>query len=227
MHFVASIRSLSVCAAPAAALLLAATANAGIFDYTLDMSTDPVAEGWILQASGGAHAVAGGVLTIDSPMFRQFRAPDALWNDQVDNAQGWMVESRLRVTTAGESPNSRVQLWLHDNLNFNRLEIFQDRVTLQAGFLTDTYLMDTVTAFHTYQVVAQGNNSTLFVDGVERISIDWVTAAGGTFAMNFGDGHGSFASTSEWDYVTLRHLPAPGAAVAIALAAVVAPRRRR
>lgn len=218
---------LSFCAA--ATLAIAPTAHAGALSYVLPMDTDPVAESWTLATAGGSHSVSGGILTIDTSSFREFFAPAALWTDTVSNALGWHVGARLRLTTPGESMDSRVELWMMDDVNFSRLEVYQDRVELRSGFITQTYFMDTVTDFHAYEVVAQGTNTKLFIDNVEQLSIDWVTPAGATFGLIFGDGAGSYASTSEWDYVTVRHngVPAPGAAAILALTFGCFTRRRR
>ena len=222
-------RSLSLCALASATLLaFASPARAGALSYVLPMDADPSADGWTLQTSGGAHAVGGGILSIDTPGFRQFDAPMAIWDDTVSNADGWSAEARLRLFPSFTT-DTRVQMWLMDDVNFNKLEVYQDRVELRSGFITMSYSMDTTSAFHIYEVVAQGTNTKLFVDGVEQISIDWVTSAAATFTMNFGDGHGSHPSDSQWDYVAIRHnaIPAPGAAALMTIAFGCLTRRRR
>lgn len=223
---IAKTISLSLCAA--STLAFTSAAHAGALSYVLHMNNDPVVEGWSLVSSAGSHSVSSGILSINTPEYREFFSPGALWNDTVSNAAGWQVGARVRLTTPGESANSRVELFMMDDVNFNRLEIFQDRVELRSSFTTQTYFMNTVTDFHAYEVVAQGTNTKLFVDNVERLSIDWTTPAAATFAMVFGDGHGSYPSTSEWDYVSIRHsIPTPGSAAIMALAFSSLTRRRR
>jgi len=82
----------------AAALVVLALGAAGDATATttvlLDMSTDPVLEGWtVLQGGGGFHAISSGLLAISAPSYYEFDAPAALWDATVNNADGWIFEA--------------------------------------------------------------------------------------------------------------------------------------
>ena len=58
------------------------------------------------------------------------------------------------------------------------------------------YTMNTTDDFHTYRITVQGNNYTVYVDGVEKIS--GPTNDRNRDAMYFGDGSGGSGGNAQW-----------------------------
>jgi hypothetical protein len=68
--------------------------------------------------------------------------------------------------------------------------------------------LDTTNGFHIYRVEGNGLNRRVLVDGVEVIT-GTANLSGGTPGFFFGDGNGSSATLSTWDYVTINPVPEP------------------
>lgn len=195
-----SLRSLLVLAL----VLLASSARAGAEPVTLDFDTLPPAP-WENVGSGTSSA-SGGILTIETSSFNEFFLwpPDGDWHENVDNARGWTLETRLRVDPASTpqcNDRGTVQIWAHDHtvlviIGFSTNEIclaYPDNVH---------YPMDTTADFHTYRVEVQGMHVTIAVDGIDRIDHQLSWTGGGTVALAFGDGLGGDYSKSYWDYLS-------------------------
>jgi hypothetical protein len=203
--------------------------TAGASVTLLSMNTDPIASGWTVQQGNpsGSHSVAGGLLTINSPSFYEMVAPEAAWFASVDNAAGWVVETRMRYLSGGNPVN--VVLWVHDRTFLTQLEIRADSLVLfrgtNQGFMsvpigpTDT--------FRTYRIEAQGPEIDVFVDDQQVIDFTRTAASNGTQTFFFGDGYFSHASVTQWDYMRIQTgIPEPVATSLAALALAFGRRRR-
>lgn len=163
----------------------------------LSMDSLPSEEGWWEAADGGgSSSVSGGFLTIDSPSYREWNAPSR-WIDTVDNAIGWEIEFRVRLTAS--VPGGALTIWIHDREHLLELCLERDQVYICYPTI-ETYPMDTGDAQHTYRIVGQGTHADIFIDGALVFPYDFTTPTGGTEALIFGDMAGGYMTLSEWDY---------------------------
>lgn len=185
----------------------------------LDMTQQPTSVGWTtFLAGGGNAAVAGGLLTINSPIngFAGYQSPASLWPAAAANPAGWRIEARVNITSRMiNSPSSGcLMLIASDGAYRHFLEIYPDHIALTQFAYTGTFSAPVIAEgqFHTYVFSGLGPSVTVTIDGNPALS----AALGGTNTtlnhFQFGDLLFANESHSDWSYVAFGALPAPGAA---------------
>lgn len=199
--------------------------------YSLEMDQDPVALGWTVFQNpvGGSHSVNNGVLMINTPGAYEFTAPHSIWQSVVNNATGWSIDTRFRVTSLGS--NLGMTLWIHDNTELNVFNVLNDMLRLYGGVNHPDYVYPFIAGndWHTYHLEGIGRDIDVWVDGDHVFDITHTALTGGTQGLIFGDGWFGGATVSEWDYFRFTvPLPEPAhAALLISLVIGIARRNRQ
>lgn len=187
--------------------ILGVGSNSNATPVVLNMNLLPNFEdpNWSLINSGGTSWVSGGILTIDSPSYYEFNLlnPNGNWHQTVDNANGWVVETKMRVdpTTQNYPGTSRgaVQVWIHDHTYLTIVGFNKDKIYIAYPDYVP-YYMDTTNTFHVYRIEAKGLMFKVYVDGSLAIDYHRSWTGGGSNILMFGDGVSGWYSRSYWDY---------------------------
>lgn len=175
----------------------------------------PPGQDWTHTACGTTSTAvfSRGLLTINSPdqdcnEYDLFY-PKGIWNQYVSNQRGWIVETNLKVDPSTQpecSSRGSVQLWINDLTNLIIVGISNNAICIA---YPDVIAVDTPTTdgFHIYRVESKGNVVRIYQDGQLKIDHTLTTPGGGTQSLGFGDGDGSFASLSTWDYLSYDVFP--------------------
>ncbi|MFO0757761.1 MAG: thrombospondin type 3 repeat-containing protein [Byssovorax sp.] len=180
---------------------LAGAQRADAAPVVLDMTSMPGGN-WQHIQGGGSASVSGGILTIDtsSGNYNEFILYDPFddWNQNVSNARGWYVESRVWVDPSTTAGCGGIEWWTADHttltvsgLGNNKVCIvYPDQVEVPAP---------TTDGYHVYGVFGRGNRVKIFQDG--NLLIDHIMSwpGGGTQALDFGNGA---AAKGYWDYLS-------------------------
>ena len=165
---------------------------------------------WVVSHNGGSATVADGILTFDTSGHYEFRlehelsiVPMGTWHQHVDNANGWAIETRLRIDPnirgelgfAGHAP---FEIWANDHTNCVIIGFGKDGMGIVYPDLAVT-TMNTTDDFHTYRIESQFEQVRVYVDGVLRIDHTLSWRGGGTDVLYFGNGGGG-SGRSYWDY---------------------------
>ncbi len=184
----------------------------------LDMDTDPVSSGWAVAQGSGSHNVASGILTLNAASFYYLRAPASVWDDVVDAATSFTIETRMKIVSAGTTGSNGVRIWASAASRLWKIDIVDGSVVLGGG--CGSVAMDTTADFHVYRLEAGLLTADLFIDDVEVISD--CNHGFGTSALHFGDGGAVTSTVSEWDYFSVTtDQPSPGRQVTWTLNNVV------
>jgi hypothetical protein len=193
----------------------ASTGDPGAAEAVLDLSNKPKetmvlgfdslpGNPWEVDHNGGAASVADGILTIEAPGHYEFeiKHPNGTWHQHVDNANGWAIETRLRIDPItggglGEAHHGPVEIWANDHTNLIIVGFSNDGVGI---VYPDVVVapMNTTDEFHTYRIESQFEQVRIYVDGVLRIDHTLSWRGAGTDVLYFGDG-GAHSSLSYWD----------------------------
>jgi hypothetical protein len=147
----------------------------------------PTMVGWTRNGSFVSESVSGGILsnnTLGTDLSGYYELGTSF-----DNAVGEVVEWRMALDAQDDSTplaTTPFQVRVDDGRRLLRINIFTDRVCDQST--NSTYMLD-ATTYHTYRLVAQGDDVLLYVDGV--LAIDGTgmsgTGTGGSNYIRFGD----------------------------------------
>ncbi len=190
----------------AAGALVGAARQAEAAPVVLDMSAFPGGN-WTHISSGGSATVLGGALTIDAPggAFNEFILfdPHDDWNQNVSNALGWYVESRVWVDPSTTANCGGIEWWTADHTTLTISGLGNNTVCLVYPDFVQVPAA-TTDGYHVYGVYGRGNNVKVFQDG--NLLIDHIMSGpgGGTQALIFGDGNqsgGGPTTKSTWDYL--------------------------
>jgi hypothetical protein len=143
-------------------------------------------------------------------LWQSFQGPPTDWDQNVNNATGWIVEARLKVdpypSTETNVDSYNLALWINDNTYLTVIGIDTDKVFLYSvndDPITDPYSMDTTNDFHTYTVEGLLDTIKVFVDNNPQPVITYQQQPnGGTSGLGFGDFNYEGASLSSWDYLS-------------------------
>ena len=167
----------------------------------LDMDNLPENEGWqvFMGSPAGTSWVSNGILTIDSPSYLEYTAPDD-WINSVSNQNGWIIETKMRLdpTTVDDTSGS-ILIWIHDNTYLTQIGFHKDKVFIDYPDYSE-HPMNTTSTFHVYRIEGKGQSFKLFVDGKLAIDYKRTVAGGGSQVLFFGDGVWANYSKSYWDY---------------------------
>lgn len=107
-------------------------------------------------------------------------------NPSFNNSVGWVLEWRCRVEASSGSSGGGSSVYLMDGSHERRMG--QLLGSIFEVLSSETYIMDTTSAMHTYRFESIGNNVRLFVDDGASPVIDanFTFAAGGNF-LQFND----------------------------------------
>lgn len=193
--------------------------------FSLEMDQDPLAAGWTVHPGTipGTHSVADGLLTVNSPSFYEFYAPNAVMQ-ALSNSAGWAIDARFKFTGG-----AFMTLWVWDRTELNRVDIGQSSIRVYPGAVGFdlVYPYNIGTDFHTYRLEGIGENIRMTVDGQVAFDTVHLGQTGGTQVIYFGDGWEGGATTSVWDYWRITTVvPEPGAGVVCLLGAAAVMRRR-
>jgi len=155
---------------------------------------------WTVHRAIGDATVADGILTLPGSWEFMLWHPYDTWHQHVDNANGWAIETRLKIdphiTVPVDKSGAPVLIWAQDHVNlviigFNSYQVgisYPDLVVVP---------MNTTDDFHTYRIESQYEQVRVYVDGVLRIdhALSWTGL--GSDALTFGDL--SYYPTY-WDY---------------------------
>ena len=161
---------------------------------------------------GGSANVANGVMTIDSPSCYEYLLwhPFDVWHQYVDNANGWLIEARLKVDPSTVpcpyGDRGAVQIWAHDHVNLLIIGFNPASIGLAYPDVVQVP-MNTTDGFHTYRVESKLNRVRIFVDDALRIDHVLTWPGGGSDVLDFGDGVGLYPSLSYWDYFSYDVFP--------------------
>lgn len=197
-----------------AALLLALgaavlePAPAGAWTELLEMNVVPEQSGWspVFDGSAGSMSVVkGGILTLTSKSYREYRAPGS-WLDTVDPAAGYVIEFRMRILIDIQCvEGDEIGVWYHDQTNVTVLSIGAGRIGVR--YPTNLYASVDAKAWRTYTIVVQGSHHRVFVDGVLTLDYLHPGTGAGAKALLFGDLGPCGYTQSEWDYVAYDTAP--------------------
>lgn len=163
----------------------------------LSMDVLPEDMGWTINsASEGSSTLFGGVLTINSPSYRDYVAP-ADWANTVDTAMGYTIEFRMHVGLTTPCFGQNVGVGYGDKINSTILAIDPDRIWVY-GLGVQAPL--DATQWHAYRIVVLGSHHRLYVDG--QLTLDFTYSGDGSTGawLEWGD-IGCGWSSSQWDYV--------------------------
>ena len=138
-------------------------------------------------------------------------APNGIWNQYVSNQRGWIVEASIGVdpsTPFACNDEGSVEFWIHDKTNLVKFGLTNGAVCIT---YPDTVIVPTATtsALHVYRVEGKGQRIRVYKDSTLMIDHVLVNQGGGTEALAFGDGDGSFGTPSltGWDYFSYQVFP--------------------
>ena len=185
-------------------LVLSCSDPAQAWTEFLSMDVLPESVGWTLicpdqtfQPGPGSSALSGGLLTLTSTWFREYRAP-ASWINTVNAAAGYTIEFRMRIVSGpSRYPDWRVGVWYEDRAAQTVISIDSSRV--YAASPPGPYASLDGTAWHTYRIVVLGNWHRVYVDESLAIEFQHPGASSGAY-LQFGDLGGPGTTISEWDY---------------------------
>lgn len=170
---------------------------------------------WLHNACGttSSAVISHGLLTINSPdldcnEYLLFY-PKGIWNQYVDNQRGWRVETSLKVDPSTQpecDSRGSVQLWINDLTNLIIIGISNNAICIAYPDVV-AVATPTTDGFHVYRVESKGKIVRIYQDGQLKIDHALTTPGGGTQALGFGDGDGSFASLTTWDYLSYDVFP--------------------
>ena len=170
---------------------------------------------WLHNACGSTSSavVSHGLLTINSPdldcnEYLLFY-PKGIWNQYVDNQRGWIVETSLKVDPSTQpecDSRGSVQLWINDLTNMVIVGISNNAICIAYPDVV-AVATPTTDGFHVYRVESRGKIVRIYQDGQLKIDHALTTPGGGTQALGFGDGDGSFATLTTWDYLSYDVFP--------------------
>jgi hypothetical protein len=220
------------CAAGLLLLLNFCATSRGALVFGLEMDQDPVYAGCTVfpGSTPGSHSVdAGGLLTMNSPSYYEFRLPDNVMN-LISNSVGWSIDARFKFS---QTSGPDMTFWVWDRTELNVINFGHTQIRVYGGPIGHdlVFPFNIDTNFHTYRIEAIGESVRVLVDGQVAVNTVHPLPGDGTHAINFGDGYESFSTTSVWDYYRLNStIPEPAiglTCLAGTVAAAVLRRRPR
>lgn len=172
----------------------------------LSMDVVPESAGWTLFADdqpGSSSVVNGGILTLTTPWYREYRAP-ASWLNTVSNVTGYTIEFRMRIVSAGHCYyDDNIGVWYYDNSNITVVCFDPDLIYVHYPTPGQPSAPLDVTQWHTYRIVVVGTRHQIFVDDNLTLDYQHPGTGLGTPGLYFGDlGVTRCGPTqTEWDYL--------------------------
>lgn len=173
----------------------------------LDMTVWPSSVGWPAYSAGGGSAnLAGGVLTLNSPVnaLSGFRAPSGLWATAAADPGGFEIEAIMKVVSVSDPGSAAATITFRNGAIYCIFDIYTDHIALSAFSNwsgVTTHAMDTTDGFHQFIISGLGNQVSVSVDGQQVITATNLDSDLGTPHMDFGDGYWVNDTVTEWTYV--------------------------
>jgi hypothetical protein len=121
-------------------------------------------------------------------------------NPSFNNLNGWAIEWRNRPLTSEGAFGASSSIWVMDGAQERKIGELQG--SIEEAISGETYIMDTITAMHTYRFEAKSSNFRLYVDDdaspvIER---DFISGASANF-IRFNDTVDSGDGETYWNRV--------------------------
>jgi len=169
-------------------------APASAAPVTFDLSSQP-SPFWypVINSSVGHMSFANGVMTTSGSAYQELDWPNGEWNATVDNAKGWVIQTRLRVEGGPDNCDAR-SIWANDKTNLVMFGWGAHEVCLMYPYLA-AFSYDTTNGYHTYRFHVLVDDVKVSIDGVQVMDLPGAGGGGGSLLLGFGSAVGGSPTT--------------------------------